>query len=60
MNPLDFLTIRLAKDNNLQYYGGSMFGADYGYNQNQPTRRPPTSSRCGARRLSPPRPCRRA
>ena len=37
MNPLDFLTIRLAKDNNLQYYGGSMFGADYGYNQNQPT-----------------------
>lgn len=37
MNPLDFMTIRLAKDNNLQYYGGSMFGADYGYNQNQPT-----------------------
>jgi HK97 family phage major capsid protein len=37
MNPLDFLTIRLSKDNNLQYYGGSMFGADYGYNQNQPT-----------------------
>jgi HK97 family phage major capsid protein len=37
MNPLDFLTIRLSKDNNLQYYGGSMFGADYGYTQNQPT-----------------------
>lgn len=37
MNPLDFLTIRLSKDNNLQYYGGSMFGADYGYGQNQPT-----------------------
>src|SRR5947209_729667 len=37
MNPLDFLTIRLSKDNNLQYYGGSMFGADYGYPQNQPT-----------------------
>lgn len=37
MNPLDFLTIRTSKDNNLQYYGGSMFGADYGYNQNQPT-----------------------
>jgi HK97 family phage major capsid protein len=35
MNPQDFLTIRLAKDNNLQYYGGSMFGADYGYPQNQ-------------------------
>ncbi|MGZ6800653.1 MAG: phage major capsid protein [Mycobacteriaceae bacterium] len=37
MNPLDFLTIRLAKDNNSQYYGGSMFGADYGYTQNQGT-----------------------
>lgn len=37
MNPLDFLTIRLSKDNNLQYYGGSMFGADYGYPQNQNT-----------------------
>ena len=37
MNPLDFLTVRLAKDNNSQYYGGSMFGADYGYPQNQPT-----------------------
>lgn len=31
MNPLDWKTIRLAKDNNNQYYGGSMFGADYGY-----------------------------
>jgi HK97 family phage major capsid protein len=34
MNPLDFLTIRLSKDNNLQYYGGSMFGENYGYPQN--------------------------
>jgi HK97 family phage major capsid protein len=31
MNPLDYLTVRLAKDTNQQYYGGSMFGADYGY-----------------------------
>jgi HK97 family phage major capsid protein len=37
MNPLDFMTIRLAKDNNLQYFGGSFFGADYGYTQNQNT-----------------------
>jgi HK97 family phage major capsid protein len=37
MNPLDFLTVRLSKDLNNQYFGGSFFGADYGYNQNQPT-----------------------
>jgi HK97 family phage major capsid protein len=35
-NPLDYVTIRLSKDVNQQYYGGSMFGADYGYPQNQP------------------------
>lgn len=37
MNPLDFSTIRKAKDNNLQYYGGGFFGGNYGYpNQEQP------------------------
>ena len=35
MNPLDYVTVRLSKDVNQQYYGGSMFGADYGYPQNQ-------------------------
>jgi HK97 family phage major capsid protein len=34
-NPHDWMTLRLAKDNNLQYYGGSMFGADYGYSANE-------------------------
>jgi HK97 family phage major capsid protein len=37
MNPLDYLTVRLSKDLNNQYYGGSMYSADYGYTQNQPT-----------------------
>lgn len=37
MNPLDYLTVRLSKDLNNQYFGGSFFGADYGYGQNQPT-----------------------
>lgn len=37
MNPLDFATIRKAKDNNLQYYGGSFFGGNYGYPAGQPT-----------------------
>lgn len=35
MNPRDYLTLRLAKDNNGQYYGGSMWGNDYGYTTNQ-------------------------
>ena len=35
MNPLDYITVRLSKDVNQQYYGGSMFGADYGYPQNE-------------------------
>lgn len=34
MNPLDFQTVRLSKDSNGQYYGGSFFGADYGYAAN--------------------------
>jgi HK97 family phage major capsid protein len=37
MNPYDFATIRKAKDNNLQYYGGSFFGGAYGYPAGQPT-----------------------
>jgi HK97 family phage major capsid protein len=37
MNPQDYVTVRLSKDVNQQYYGGSMFGADYGYPQNQGT-----------------------
>jgi HK97 family phage major capsid protein len=35
INPNDFHTIRMVKDGNKQYYGGSMFGADYGYGQNE-------------------------
>lgn len=35
INPVDWHTIRMVKDNNNQYYGGSMFGADYGYGQNE-------------------------
>ncbi|MFF0498540.1 phage major capsid protein [Nocardia aobensis] len=31
INPVDFRTIRLAKDANNQYFGGSFFGRDYGY-----------------------------
>lgn len=34
MNPADYHTIRLGKDSNGQYYGGSMWGGDYGYGQN--------------------------
>jgi HK97 family phage major capsid protein len=37
MNPLDYLTIRLAKDLNNQYYGGAMFGRDYGQVQSEGT-----------------------
>ena len=37
MNPLDYLTVRLAKDLNNQYYGGSMFGRDYGWQQAEGT-----------------------
>lgn len=36
MNPTDYHTIRLGKDNNGQYFGGSFFGRDYGYPQAQP------------------------
>lgn len=35
MNPLDWETLRLAKDKNNQYYGGSMFGTNYGYGANE-------------------------
>ena len=35
MNPKDWMLLRLAKDNNSQYYGGSMFGSDYGYAANE-------------------------
>jgi HK97 family phage major capsid protein len=34
INPADYHTIRIGKDGNGQYYGGSMWGADYGYGQN--------------------------
>jgi HK97 family phage major capsid protein len=34
MNPLDWKTIRLTTDNNGQFYGGSMFGTNYGYAAN--------------------------
>lgn len=37
MNPADYHTIRIGKDGNGQYYGGSMWGADYGYGQNAGT-----------------------
>lgn len=37
MNPLDFLTIRLSVDQNGQYLGGSFFGRNYGYPDNEPT-----------------------
>jgi HK97 family phage major capsid protein len=37
MNPQDYLTVRLSKDLNNQYYGGSMFGRDYGWNQSEGT-----------------------
>jgi HK97 family phage major capsid protein len=34
VNPFDWQTIRLGKDNQNQYLGGSFFGADYGQPQN--------------------------
>lgn len=34
INPIDWQTIRLAKDANGQYLGGSFFGADYGLGAN--------------------------
>ena len=37
MNPQDYVTLRLAKDNNGQYFGGAFFGRDYGYPANDPT-----------------------
>lgn len=37
MNPWDYLTVRLSKDLNNQYYGGSMFGRDYGWAQDEKT-----------------------
>lgn len=43
MNPLDYLTVRLSKDLNNQYYGGSMFGRDYGWAQDEPTPRAVTT-----------------
>jgi len=36
MNPTDYLVLRLAKDANGQYFGGSFFGSDYGYGGNVP------------------------
>lgn len=36
INPLDWKTVRLAQDNNGQFYGGSMFGTNYGYAANVP------------------------
>jgi predicted phage gp36 major capsid-like protein len=36
MNPIDYNTVRLAKDSTGQYLGGSFFGADYGNAANQP------------------------
>lgn len=35
MNPVDYHTVRLAKDANGQYFGGSFFGHNYGYPQSQ-------------------------
>lgn len=32
-NPLDWMTVRLAKDKNGQYLGGSFFGTNYGQSQ---------------------------
>lgn len=37
MNPYDYLTVRLAKDLNDQYFGGAMFGRDYGQTQFEQT-----------------------
>lgn len=34
LNPIDWQTIRLAKDSNGQYLGGSFFGTNYGVAQN--------------------------
>jgi hypothetical protein len=36
-NPQDYLTLRLSKDVNGQYYGGSFWGRNYGYPQVEPT-----------------------
>ena len=35
LNPLDYMTVRLAKDDNGQYLGGSFFGTNYGNGQNE-------------------------
>lgn len=35
MNPQDYLTLRLAQDKNGQFYGGSFWGRDYGYPNDQ-------------------------
>lgn len=37
LNPSDWTTVRLAKDANDQYLGGSFFGTNYSANQNEPT-----------------------
>lgn len=36
MNPNDFQTVRVSKDQNGQYLGGSFFGSNYGQGQNAP------------------------
>lgn len=36
MNPLDFKSLRLGTDNNGQFYAGSMWGQDYGYQTGYP------------------------
>jgi HK97 family phage major capsid protein len=35
LNPANYMTIRIAKDDNGQYLGGSFFGSNYGQPQNQ-------------------------
>jgi HK97 family phage major capsid protein len=35
VNPMDYLTLRLATDKNGQYFGGSFWGRDYGYPNDQ-------------------------
>lgn len=37
MNPYDYLTVRLSKDLNDQYFGGAFFGRDYGQVQFEQT-----------------------
>lgn len=37
LNPMDWVTVRTSTDSSGQFFGGSFFGADYGYPGNQPT-----------------------